>query len=670
MKILKLIVRRSNIFLFLLVQFSLEHSSANNIHIINPTIYQRNSISNYAIVQFDIIWENSWRHNAAYGGGLSYIGVVNGGSGYTSEPTVMISGGGGSGATANAEISGGSVTKINIINPGSGYTSLPNITFSGGEGLGASADAHIHSWWDAAWVFLKYKTGEDYQSEPGVVVEENTITVSSTTGLRVGMIISSPADEICCPSGKFPPTTVVTEIISEKSFRVSEPPYMDLEETEYIIGHAPWKHCWLHSDGHTAPLGCQIDIGLRNPELPFNQSSNPGIGAFVYRSEVGTGDVYFNNVKLRWNYGENGVSNDDEVEIKVLAVEMIYIPESSFYVGSGSNSETDAFHTYPNTTVPYLINSSDEIPVGTENGNLFYRRDVDAASYFGGDQLGPIPTSFPNGYTSFYCMKYEITQLHYVEFLNTLSPWQASMRFPGQGGSYRNGINLVDGEYKSSFPFVACNYLSWNDLAAVLDWTGLRPMTELEFEKGCRGPKMPTPNEYAWGNNLIIQWANGFVLENNGSYNESIIENYQYDVGNASFALNVWNDGGPAGPLRSGIFATSSSNRMQAGASYYGVMELSGNLWERIITVGRPQGRQFNGRHGDGILSIHGSSNEENWPTDIDALGVGLAGGNWRYGEWILHVSSRYHRQYYAPAFNEANLRGWTDGGRGVRTAP
>ncbi|MBV9083823.1 MAG: flagellar hook-basal body complex protein, partial [Acidobacteriaceae bacterium] len=65
--------------------------------------------------------------------------VTTGGSGYTSAPTVTISGGGGSGATAVAQLSGGVVTGITITNPGTGYTSVPTISFSGGGGAGASA---------------------------------------------------------------------------------------------------------------------------------------------------------------------------------------------------------------------------------------------------------------------------------------------------------------------------------------------------------------------------------------------------------------------------------------------------------------------------------------------------------------------------------------------------
>lgn len=58
------------------------------------------------------------------------ITVLNGGSGYTSAPTVTISGGGGSGATAQATVSGGVVTSISVLNGGSGYTSAPTVTIS------------------------------------------------------------------------------------------------------------------------------------------------------------------------------------------------------------------------------------------------------------------------------------------------------------------------------------------------------------------------------------------------------------------------------------------------------------------------------------------------------------------------------------------------------------
>jgi hypothetical protein len=58
--------------------------------------------------------------------------LTESGCGYTNNPlpTVTITGGGGSGAIAQAVVSNGRVTAINIINAGSGYTSTPTITIS------------------------------------------------------------------------------------------------------------------------------------------------------------------------------------------------------------------------------------------------------------------------------------------------------------------------------------------------------------------------------------------------------------------------------------------------------------------------------------------------------------------------------------------------------------
>ncbi len=57
------------------------------------------------------------------------VGVVltEGGSGYSTAPTVELVGGGGKGATAVATVVNGVVTAITIRNPGSGYTSAPTV---------------------------------------------------------------------------------------------------------------------------------------------------------------------------------------------------------------------------------------------------------------------------------------------------------------------------------------------------------------------------------------------------------------------------------------------------------------------------------------------------------------------------------------------------------------
>tara|TARA_B110000858_G_scaffold185244_1_gene227236 strand:- start:487 stop:2922 length:2436 start_codon:yes stop_codon:yes gene_type:complete len=62
---------------------------------------------------------------------VSRIEMISGGSNYTSQPAVSISGGNGSGATAISYIENGRVSHIDIINPGSGFTEVPTIAIVG-----------------------------------------------------------------------------------------------------------------------------------------------------------------------------------------------------------------------------------------------------------------------------------------------------------------------------------------------------------------------------------------------------------------------------------------------------------------------------------------------------------------------------------------------------------
>ncbi len=77
---------------------------------------------------------------------FSAIDLTNGGSGYTSAPTVEISGGGGSGAYAIAVVgTTGVVAAVALVLPGENYTSAPTIKLTGGGGSGATAFAY-HSY--------------------------------------------------------------------------------------------------------------------------------------------------------------------------------------------------------------------------------------------------------------------------------------------------------------------------------------------------------------------------------------------------------------------------------------------------------------------------------------------------------------------------------------------
>jgi hypothetical protein len=77
------------------------------------------------------------------------LNIVNGGTGYTSLPTITITGGGGSGAKFYPIVYDGSIIDIEVIgvsdtSRGSGYTSIPTVTVTGGGGSGAVLQAIVN----------------------------------------------------------------------------------------------------------------------------------------------------------------------------------------------------------------------------------------------------------------------------------------------------------------------------------------------------------------------------------------------------------------------------------------------------------------------------------------------------------------------------------------------
>ena len=79
---------------------------------------------------FDTYPEKHWIDNATYS--IESLLIGNSGIGYLSSPQITISGGGGTGATAEASIgANGKITNVVITNPGSGYISTPTVTLNG-----------------------------------------------------------------------------------------------------------------------------------------------------------------------------------------------------------------------------------------------------------------------------------------------------------------------------------------------------------------------------------------------------------------------------------------------------------------------------------------------------------------------------------------------------------
>ena len=519
---------------------------------------------------------------------------------------------------------------------------------------------------------------------------------------------------------------------------------------KFRIGSGAWAHMYLDhgftptvsdngGDAMTHEYGSTLVTGV-------NGDRDRAVGVFLYRRDHGRGSIKWEDVTLRWNRAEPGIYRGtsvlatDEVTVRVFAIEMVYVPQGPFFLGSGNQNLTlhlgeftradvpgGALNTAANIGVPYLVESENAISVRARpnvagfvdaNGvlnnhagpirpgglsttsNIFTNNSAQSIGLLGEGEAG-IPAAFPKGFNAFYVMKYEISQGAYVDFLNTLTVDQQVARTRGitatspsrtramqqSNASDRNWIIVVrqgiiefgvdlnnngipnqvdDGEN------IACAINAF-DLMAYLAFSGLRPMTELEFEKACRGPRDPIPGEFAWGSVFInSQGAAVAVAGEAGTHwfwpgtagraNERPALLFANHIGVASQGLVT----------RNGAFANDSSGRMSSGATYWGIMEMSSNLWELTIGVANPSGRGFTGRHGDGRLTAGGFHNVPGWSADHFAWG--LRGGSVNELPATGHhgISARSNAWWGVTGIlNTMGGAGnsWNVGGRGVRTA-
>ncbi len=413
-----------------------------------------------------------------------------------------------------------------------------------------------------------------------------------------------------------------------------------------------WNHATLKYNG-TNPAGFSNGTGTSvDIVVPPDKK-----GAFIQRNANSSGTLTVNATRLVWDWGADGLNANQTARVKVFGTEMVYVPSGTFTAGDGLSNASQFSATA-------ITTAAASQPGGYPSG-----------------QTAPSSDSWPNGFNAFYLQKYEISQGAYRDFLNTLDRTYQNNRTAGisanqyvmsntSGLSCRNGIrapasipggavtfgcdlnnNAVFNEAADG-QWIAANYVSWADLAAYADWAGLRPMTELEFEKAARGPVSAVSGEYAWGSTNII---NANTLANSGQASEAVLE-----TGNG---VCNYNSDGVSGPLRGGFAARSATTRPGSGASYWGVMELSGNLLEHPVTIGNSQGRLFTGLHGDGTLAGSGNADVTNWP-DTSAIGAGFRGGAWFRGYTFERVSDRYLAVY------SGLFRGDDYGARLSRTSP
>jgi formylglycine-generating enzyme required for sulfatase activity len=426
----------------------------------------------------------------------------------------------------------------------------------------------------------------------------------------------------------------------------------------WVFGKYLYRNTWYH-----LPLSKISDEHQSQKVEIVGQTDEKGV--FIRRATEGEGNIT-DDIVLTISQ----TLPTDIAEIRLYAIEMVAIPQGAFYVGDTASQAT---LRRGNNKLPFEINSENSIQTGTNSHQLFNTN---------GNLPNIIPASYPKGFDAFYVMKYEISQGQYADFLNTLSYSQQVSRTsqPPHSAvgtlslaersnfSYRNTIqisrsglqDIFPAQYSTTTPERACNFMSWADLTAYLDWAALRPMTELEYEKACRGTAYPIPKEHAFGSIYAVN-ANTTLFD--GTDRETVTET-------ATDTSGIVNHGASVatvylqGMLRCGFAADTANNRLKSGATYYGVMEMSGNVWEMVVNLSG-SGTVFIGNNGNGMLSATGEA-DEGWVADN---GAGYKGGAWNslisnditYPFRDTAISDRFYIN------TRPEQRRDTSGGRGVR---
>ncbi|MFA5780596.1 MAG: SUMF1/EgtB/PvdO family nonheme iron enzyme, partial [Elusimicrobiota bacterium] len=348
---------------------------------------------------------------------------------------------------------------------------------------------------------------------------------------------------------------------------------------------------WLHCKVSTVSAGGATSATLLN--------TSDKLGAFLFANKNSS---YWSseNVKLRWTVADNGLSVvPSSVTFRVMGIEFAYISTGSF-VYNVANLGGTTFNNYPGSAGPVTVSSIEHYPVGASN-------------------------TWPNGFRAFYVGKYELSQRQYADFLNTVDPAGSS------GATYYDSTLYNTWEYyiqrDVSRPVgdryyvqlgrdtLGCNYLSWADMTAYISWAGLRPMTEMEYERAARGR----------GDSRIYPWGDtdptGDTVETKSGTSYDCYLNYAnwYDTAN-----NLQNQDGPTpvGHYLSGLNISGgavSRTNAQTGASQYGISDLSGCNWEHMINCNSTT----TPLNGDGTLTPPAS-----WPGALVDK-KGLRGGDW-----------------------------------------
>ncbi|HSY77252.1 MAG TPA: SUMF1/EgtB/PvdO family nonheme iron enzyme, partial [Bacteroidia bacterium] len=429
-----------------------------------------------------------------------------------------------------------------------------------------------------------------------------------------------------------------------------------------------------------------VPMGTLGANLDFTD------GIMLSPTASGEGNIATCTVTLNIT---NLPANTIPITTEVFGLEMVYVPmgaTTSLMVGDGNGLSAAATNSFVASNV--FSATPTALQLGTANETAvtkFYCTNEPALGSV--QEIDNVPAAFPKGIYGFYIMKHEITEGNYCTFLNMIGTAQQTTRLLGALAT-RNQLTQVAAPFSTTRPWRAQNWLNWGDISAFLAWDCLRPMTELEYEKACRGPGTAAnlPLGYPWGTNTITQ-ATTFAAPALEDGSEVVLVGAP--SGDCIYGNTAWTNGdGGLGPARVGMFANATTDQTDAGASYFGVLDLAGNVQEWVVAVNATGGNPGSGaspnniftrQWGNGTLSAGGdqtgaASGTTTWPVATTAMAaasvanfIGCKGGSWQSALGPpcaqCEVSDRSQIYSFGAVANEdvAAARANINGGRGGR---